>query len=153
VRSRAPIRTKYDQERLVPLQKIRQNLQASAYTPFEARGLLSGTVIRGTPNTPKHSWKTSSKQTVKAGKHGAKLKPHLPRDAISSRPSPASGMNSGPGRIHASPEGPPSGSRRTPGSFEAKLGQTLSYSNLSQIALPPTVSHAHSMQGSPDTLS
>jgi hypothetical protein len=43
------------------LQKIRQNLQASAYTPFEARGLLSGTVIRGTPNTPKHGWKTSSK--------------------------------------------------------------------------------------------
>jgi hypothetical protein len=29
----------------------------------------------------------------------------------------------------------------------------LSYSNLDQIALPPTVSHAHSMQGSPDTLS
>jgi hypothetical protein len=52
VRSRAPIGTKYDQERLVPLQKIRQNLQASTYTPFEARGLLSGTVIRGTPNTP-----------------------------------------------------------------------------------------------------
>jgi hypothetical protein len=29
----------------------------------------------------------------------------------------------------------------------------LSYSNLGQIALPPTVSHAHLMQGSPDTLS
>jgi hypothetical protein len=39
--------------------------------------------------------------------HDAKLKPHLPRDAISSRPSPALGKNSGPGRIHASPEGPP----------------------------------------------
>jgi hypothetical protein len=69
--------------------------------------ILSGTVIRGTLNTPKHGWKTSSKQTVKAGKHGAKLKPQLPRDAISSRPSPASGKNSGPGWIHASPEGPP----------------------------------------------
>jgi hypothetical protein len=54
---------------------------------------LSGTVIRGTPNTPKHSWKTSSKQTVKTGKSGSKLKPRLPRDAISSRPSPASGKN------------------------------------------------------------
>jgi hypothetical protein len=37
-----------------PLAKIRQNLQASTYTSFEARGLLSGTVIRGTPNAPKH---------------------------------------------------------------------------------------------------
>jgi hypothetical protein len=105
VRSRAPIRTKYNRERLVPLQKILQNLQASAYTPFEAQGLLPGTVIRGTPNTPKHVWKTSSKQTVKTGKYSSKLKPHLPRDAISSRPGPASGKNSSPGRIHALPEG------------------------------------------------
>jgi hypothetical protein len=29
-----------------------------------------------------------------------------------------------------------SGNRRTPGSPKAKLGQTLSYSNLGQIALP-----------------
>jgi hypothetical protein len=87
VRSRAPLGTKYNRESLVPLQRIRQNLQASAYSPFEARGLLSGTVIRGTPNTPKHGWKTPSKQTVKTGKRGSKLKPHLPRDAISSRPS------------------------------------------------------------------
>jgi hypothetical protein len=151
--SRAPIRTKHNREGLVSLQKIRLNLQASVYTPFEARGLLSGTVIRGTPNTLKHSWKTSSRQTVKAGKHDAKLKPHLPRDAISSRPSPAAGKNRSPRRIHASPEGPPSGSGCTPGSSEAKLGQTLSCSNLGQIALPPTVSHAHSMQGSRDTLS
>jgi hypothetical protein len=47
----------------------------------------------------------------------------------------------------------PSRSGRAPGSSEAKLGQTLSYSNLGQIALTPTVSHAHLMQGSPDTLS
>jgi hypothetical protein len=39
----------HDREGLVPLQKLRQNLQASTYTPFEARGLLSGTIIRGTP--------------------------------------------------------------------------------------------------------
>jgi hypothetical protein len=32
-----------------PRKKLRQSLQASANTPFEARGLLSGTVIRGTP--------------------------------------------------------------------------------------------------------
>jgi hypothetical protein len=35
---------------------------------------------------------------------------------------------------------------RTTGSPEAKLGQTLSYSNLGQIALPPTISHAHLMR-------
>jgi hypothetical protein len=29
----------------------------------------------------------------------------------------------------------------------------LSYSNLGHIALPPTVSHAHLMRGSPDILS
>jgi hypothetical protein len=39
-----------------PHREMRQSLQASTNTPFEARGLLSGTVIRGTPNTPKHDW-------------------------------------------------------------------------------------------------
>jgi hypothetical protein len=39
-----------------PHKKVRQSLQVSTNTPFEARGLLSGTVIRGTPNTPKHGW-------------------------------------------------------------------------------------------------
>jgi hypothetical protein len=39
-----------------PCKKVRQSLQASTNTPFEARGLLSGTIIRGTPNTPKHGW-------------------------------------------------------------------------------------------------
>ena len=47
-----------------PRKKVRQSLQASTNTPFEAWGLLSGTVIRGTPNTPKHGWKTSSEQTI-----------------------------------------------------------------------------------------
>jgi hypothetical protein len=39
-----------------PCKKVRQSLQASTHTPFEARGLLSGTVIRGTPKTPNLSW-------------------------------------------------------------------------------------------------
>jgi hypothetical protein len=39
-------------EEASPLAKIRQNLQASAHTPLEARGLLSSTIIRGTPNAP-----------------------------------------------------------------------------------------------------
>jgi hypothetical protein len=32
-----------------PCKKVRQSLQASTNTRFEARGLLSGTIIRGTP--------------------------------------------------------------------------------------------------------
>jgi hypothetical protein len=49
---------------------------------------LSGTVIRGTPNTPKHGWKTSSKQTVNTGKHNSKLKASSTkgRDLISPEP-------------------------------------------------------------------
>ena len=39
-----------------PRKKVRQSLQASTNTPFEARGLLSGTIIRGTPKTPKLGW-------------------------------------------------------------------------------------------------
>jgi hypothetical protein len=39
-----------------PCKKVRQSLQASTNTPFEARGLLLGTIIRGTPNAPKHGW-------------------------------------------------------------------------------------------------
>jgi hypothetical protein len=39
-----------------PCKKVRQSLQVSTNTPFEARGLLSGTIIRGTPKTPKLGW-------------------------------------------------------------------------------------------------
>jgi hypothetical protein len=130
------------------LQKIRQNLQASTYTPFEARGLLSGTVIRGTSNTPKHGWKTSPEQIVKTDKHGSSqglvyqgTRSRLARAWPRVRTVVPDGFTPRPRA--------PSGSGRTPGSPEAKLGQTLSYSNLGHIALPPTVSHAHLMWGSP----
>jgi hypothetical protein len=36
--------------------KCDKSLQASISTPFEAGGLLSGTIIRGTPKTPNLSW-------------------------------------------------------------------------------------------------
>jgi hypothetical protein len=39
-----------------PHQKCGKSLQASTNTPFEARGLLSDTIIRGTPKTPNHCW-------------------------------------------------------------------------------------------------
>jgi hypothetical protein len=36
--------------------KCDKSLQASINTPFEARWLLSGTIIRGTPKTPNLTW-------------------------------------------------------------------------------------------------
>jgi hypothetical protein len=39
-----------------PHRKRGKSLQASTNTPFEARGLLSGTIIRGTPNALNHGW-------------------------------------------------------------------------------------------------
>jgi hypothetical protein len=36
--------------------KCDKSLQASTNTPFEARGLLSGTIMRGTPKTHNLSW-------------------------------------------------------------------------------------------------
>jgi hypothetical protein len=105
VRSRAPTGTKYNRERPVPSQKVRRSLQASTNIPFEARGLLSGTVIRGTPNTPKHGWQPPSAQAAETDGHDSGQGFVYPRDAISSRPSPASGGNCSPGRSYVSPEG------------------------------------------------
>jgi hypothetical protein len=39
-----------------PCKKCDKSLQVSTNTPFEARGLLSGTIIMGTPKTPNLSW-------------------------------------------------------------------------------------------------
>jgi hypothetical protein len=135
VRSRAPIETKHHREGLVSLQKIWQNLQASAYTPYEARGLLLGTIIRDTPNTPKHGWKTSSEQTIKTDKRGSSqgLVYQGTRSRLA-RAWPRAGTVV-PGGFTPRPRAS-TGSGRTLGSPEAKLGQTLSSSDLGQIALP-----------------
>jgi hypothetical protein len=50
-------RNKMQPRKAGPLaKKCDKSLQASTNTPFEARGLLSGTIIRGTPKTPNLSW-------------------------------------------------------------------------------------------------
>jgi hypothetical protein len=81
-------------------------------------------------NTAEKHLQNKHKQLIKRGSSQGHVyqgtRPH---------PSPASGGNSSPGRIHASPEGL-SGSERTLGSPEAQLGQTLSCSDLGRIALP-----------------
>jgi hypothetical protein len=105
-----------------PRKKVRQSLQASTNTPFEARGLVSVTIIRGTPNTPKYGWKPPSAQAAETDGHDSGQGFVYSRDAISPRPSPASGENSSPRRIHASPEGLLK-QRRTLDSPEAQLGQ------------------------------
>jgi hypothetical protein len=68
--------------------------------------LLSGTIIRGTPKTPKTRLVNtiSTKLQRPDGRNTGQSSAHS-RNAISSRPSPASGMNSRPRQIHASPEG------------------------------------------------
>jgi hypothetical protein len=86
--------------------KSDKSLQASTNTPFEAQGLLSGTIIRGTPKTPKSQLVTpiSTKLQRPDGRDSGQGSVHS-RDTISSRPSPASGRNSRPRQIHASLEG------------------------------------------------
>jgi hypothetical protein len=61
---------------------------------------VSGTIIRGTPNAPNHGWLTPSDQLTGA----VQAKTSFTR-RTRSHPSPASGWNSGPRRIHTSPEG------------------------------------------------
>jgi hypothetical protein len=101
VRSRAPTRTRQKTEKgRSPHRKRGKSLQASTITPFEARGLLSGTIIRGTPNAPNHDWLTPSDQLT-----GAVQAKTSSTRRTRPYPSPASGWNSGPRRIHASPEG------------------------------------------------
>jgi hypothetical protein len=131
VRSRAPTRTWQKTEKgRSPHRKRSKSLQASAITPFEARGLLSGTIIRGTPNAPNHGWLTPSDQLTSA----VQAKTSSIR-RTRSYPSPASGWNSGPRRIHASPEGLLR--QQAPlGSPEARLGQASSRSNLGHTASP-----------------
>jgi hypothetical protein len=65
-----------------------------------ARYYLSGTIIRGTPNAPNHGWLTPSDQQT-----GAVQAKTSSTRRTRSYPSPASGWNSGPRRIHASSEG------------------------------------------------
>ena len=93
--------------KVVPLaKKCDESLQASTNTPFEARGLLSGTIIRGTPKTPKTRLvNTISTKLQRPDGRNSGQGPVHSRDTISPRPSPASGRNSRPRQIHASPEG------------------------------------------------
>jgi hypothetical protein len=82
---------------------------------------LSGTIIRGTPSTPKYGWRTSLKQTIRTSKHGSSqglvyqgTRSRLTRALPWARTVVLYGFTARP-RV-------PSGSGRTPGSPEAKLG-------------------------------
>jgi hypothetical protein len=71
-----------------PRKKVRQSLQASTNTPFEARGLLSGTVIRGTPNTPKTRLVTTISTSCRWARFRSRLRLPKGRDLA----SPESGL-------------------------------------------------------------
>jgi hypothetical protein len=112
-----------------------RSLALVAYSIALIVAFMSGTVIRGTPNTPKHGWKTSSEQTVKDDKHGSSqgLVYQGTRSRLA-RARPQAGtvvLDGFTPRPRAS-----TGSGRTLGSPEAKLGQTLSCSDLGQVASP-----------------
>jgi hypothetical protein len=76
------------------------------FRPKPLGRLVSGTIIRGTPKTPKSQLVTpiSTKLQRPDGRDSGQGSVH-PRDTISSRPSPASGRNNRPRQIHTSPEG------------------------------------------------
>jgi hypothetical protein len=61
---------------------------------------VSGTIIRGTPNAPNHGWLTPSNRLT-----GAVQAKTSSARGTRSHPSPASGWNSSPRQVHASPEG------------------------------------------------
>jgi hypothetical protein len=131
---------------------VQQSLQASTNTPFEAWGLLSGTIIRGTPTL-----------LNSAGNHHQHKLQRL-MGVIQVRASSTQGTQSRlararprartvfPGEFTPRPRassatGAPS-NRPKPSSDRLHCEATLAKS-----PHQPTVSQAHSMQGSPDTLS
>jgi hypothetical protein len=95
---------------------------------------LSGTIIRGTPNTPNRSWKTSSLQNAwicklkRQSLNCQGTRSHLAR----AQPRTETVV---PDRFTLRPRAP-SGSRHTLGSPEATLRQTPPCSDLGQIASP-----------------
>jgi hypothetical protein len=135
-----------------PCKKVRQSLQASTNTPFEARGLLLGTIIRGTPtllnsagNHHQHKLqglmgaiqvKASSTQGTQS--RLARAQPRA-RTVVPGEFTPRPRSSSATGAPSTRPK-PSSGRLRC----EATLAKSPH-----QL----TVSQAHSMQGSPGALS
>jgi hypothetical protein len=128
--------------------KCDKSLQSSINTPFEARGILSGTIIRGTLKAPKSQLVTPSAQSCK-GLMGA----------IKSRIGPFKGLD------HASPEpglgqgqptqgdlrlarGPPPVANILPARPRPCLRQETT---LTKSPRQPTKSQEHLMQRWPDT--
>jgi hypothetical protein len=118
-----------------PCKKVRQSLQASTNTPFEARGLLSGTIIRGTPtllnsagNHHQHKLQRLMGAIQVKAPTTQGMRSHL------ARAQPQAGTVV-PGEFTPRPRAS-SSDGRTPDSPEAQLGQASQRSNLGQIASP-----------------
>jgi hypothetical protein len=115
------------------VKKCGKSLQASINTPFEARGLLSGTIIRGTLKAPKSQLVTPSAQSCKGlmGAIKSRIGPFEGRDHGSPEPSLGQGQPT-PEDLRLS-RGPPSSNGHTIGSPEA---QSSPRSNFGYIATP-----------------
>jgi hypothetical protein len=153
VRSRAPTGTKRNRERSVPLQKSAdKSLQASINTPFEARGLLSGTIIRGTPKSLKSQLVNpiSTKLQRPDGATQAKAPPKG-HDPASSEP--------GLGQRQPTPEdsriarGPPQATDAPSARPRPNSDRLRGEATLARSPRQPTVPQEHLMRGSPHTLS
>jgi hypothetical protein len=127
-------RNKTQRRKAGPLaKKCDTSLQASIYTPFEARGLLSGTIIRGTPKAPNSQLVTpiSTKLQRPDGcdldrdRSIRRTRSRLARAQPRARAADPGGSTSRPR--------PPSSNGRAFGSPEA---QSSPRSNLGQIATP-----------------
>jgi hypothetical protein len=53
---------------------------------------MSGTIIRGTPNTPKHGWKTSLKANWKGSQERLKVKASSTKGRDLASPEPSLGQ-------------------------------------------------------------
>jgi hypothetical protein len=113
--------------------KCDKSLQASINTPFEARGLLSGTKIRGTPKTPNLSWQPPSAQSCKGlmGAIKSRLGPLKGHGSRLARAQPRA-RAADPGGSMSCPRAPSSNGH----TFSSLNAHSSPRSNLGQIATP-----------------
>jgi hypothetical protein len=132
--------------------KCDKSLQASANTPFEARGLLSGTIIRGTPKTPNLSWSTPSAQSCK-GLMGAIQAKAPPKGHDLASPEPSLGQRQPTQEDSRLARGSPQATGAPSPRPRPSSARLRGEATLARSPRQPTGSQEHSMQGSPDTLS
>jgi hypothetical protein len=144
-------RNKMQPRKVGPLaKKCDKSLQASINTPFEARGLLSGTIIRGTLKNPNLSWKPPSAQSCKGlmGAIKSRIGPLKGHDLASLEPSLGQGQPT-PEDLRLARGSPPA----TDTPLARPRPRLHQEATLAKPPCRPTVSQEPLMQRWPDTLS